>query len=119
MNDLPAEVLRDLRNICNTKSVDAVAIFGSAGQRPFTEIADIDLAIFVSRHCAREATASLKTLRLHYPTRISSLNGRYVKAERTTQDKEYHIILLDTDQPNSAFMARNANELRTITFGIS
>jgi hypothetical protein len=111
-------VLSDLRLLSRQLAdvVRHVGVFGSALQRPTSEIGDIDVLVLYEGISFQELCDRITTLPLRLPAYPAFLNVTYVKAEKRPQDPPgYHMILMPIHDPCWAFLEVHRGAIYYVT----
>ncbi len=92
------------------KNISKVGLFGSSLYKDFNEANDIDIVIYCSESIdfVKEKIISVK---LNIPIYPHKVNGTYGSKEDAPEEKHYHIILLNENNPNPEFEKRNKNKI--------
>lgn len=92
-------------------NIDKVGVFGSVVQKGIENANDIDLAVFVKDISFEKAKSIISDLKLSKPILTSLMNGFYIKHEDPKPKNCFHIIILNSENPNKKFMELNKDKI--------
>ena len=88
-----------------------LGVFGSILQKEITEINDVDLALFVKNISLEDARIKAKSLLLSKAILVSKANGSYIQYEEPKPQNYFHLIILDSENPNKKFLEINKDKI--------
>lgn len=90
--------------------ISKIGLFGSMLEKPISKANDIDLVIYCKVDY-EEVKNELLQLKLDLPICPHKMNGTYGVKENDKKEKHYHIILLNSDNPNKEFERINKGKI--------
>lgn len=112
---LPEEVIKDIKQLksCLKEKLVSVSLFGSSTYKQFSEVNDIDIALFVDGISLAEVRDLILRQELSLPTDAKYINGKYSSSikEIDKTEKHYDFVVLNSEFPNSDFMKINDGKL--------
>jgi hypothetical protein len=88
-----------------------LGVFGSILNKEVEQINDIDLALFIKDISFNEAKKKAESLLLSKKVIVSQANGTYIRHEEPKPQNYFHLIILNSDNPNKKFMEINKDRI--------
>lgn len=92
-------------------NLQKLGVFGSILHKEIEEINDVDLALFVKDISLEEARSKAKSLLLSKPILVSQANGTYIRHEEPKPQNYFHLIILNSVNPNKKFVEINKDKI--------
>lgn len=109
------EVICDIQKIKDNLSTNLkkIGLFGSSINNNFEDSNDIDIVLFVDNITIEAARDILPKLNLNYPVKANFINGGYTSITSLPENnsKHYHIVLLNSENPNNSFLKINEGKM--------
>ena len=102
--------LNEIKSSFNN-NLSKIGVFGSILHKEIEHINDIDLALFVKDISLDEARETAKKLELSKRVVVSKANGTYIRHKEPKPQNYFHLIILNSDNPNKKFMEINKDSI--------
>ncbi|MCB2198661.1 nucleotidyltransferase domain-containing protein [bacterium] len=106
---IPEADLESIKYCCGNR-LKRVALFGSVTKGSINAV-DIDLALFIEGDNKEEIHSRLLKLNLSKPISMVNINGKYEMIKDIERKNKYHIVVIDSSNPNKKFININADSM--------